>query len=627
MRHTFWPTLTSKLSRKVALAVFASLVAIEAVILVPSYLQREEALTAALYKVASTTLESRLMDTNFERAARNVSTVGAFLPLPEAMGLSVFEGGEKIVSLGAAPNPRVVDGVGPEPRAIPTESKTTVDLAWRPEVPGSRDIAVALRLDKSAIATDLRAYVLRIAFLVLLIAVVVTATTMISIWLLVLRPLRDLRDRVSRFREVDAPRADAVGIADPGDEIEHLARSFDDMTARVAASSEELLTSHQNLEALVNDRTRKLTENESRLADFANTASDWFWETDETLRWVYFSDRFEEVTGVPPSALIGKTRAEVGAPGATDEELARLLATMDAHEPFQAFVHHRDHPTRGRVYLSISAKPVFRDGVFVGYRGTGTDITGLKNTEVKLREAIEQAQRANNAKSEFLAVMSHELRTPLNAILGFSDVLASPYIDSADPEKNREYAGYIRKSGEHLLSLINDLLDISMIEAGKKQLHLEDVDIRAVIDDCARAIRLRAAERDVVLDIRVEQDDIALRADSRAVRQVLLNLLSNATKFTEDKGTITLEARREGDSVVLAVADTGIGMSADQIATAFDPFSRAKGDSHKTERGWGLGLTISHSLVELHDGTLGIESEPGRGTTVTVSLPSGGPAP
>jgi signal transduction histidine kinase len=237
-----------------------------------------------------------------------------------------------------------------------------------------------------------------------------------------------------------------------------------------------------------------------------------------------------------------------------------------------------------------------------------------------MEAARREAELASKSKSEFLAAMSHELRTPLNAVIGFSDLLASqPDI----PEAQRlDYLKDIRDSGHHLLELINDVLDLSKIEAGRLDLAEDAVDPAEVCDACLRVLRERADSGGVRLVRDIPADLPAVVADRTRLKQVLLNLLSNAVKFTERGGTVTVFARKtEEGGVCLAVADTGIGMAEEELARAFEPFAQLDNVYSRRQQGTGLGLALAQTLSELHGGRLEVDTAPGVGTTAACVLP------
>jgi PAS domain S-box-containing protein len=257
---------------------------------------------------------------------------------------------------------------------------------------------------------------------------------------------------------------------------------------------------------------------------------------------------------------------------------------------------------------------------------TMQDISERKQTHEDLRKALVEAERANQAKTEFLATMSHELRTPLNAIIGFSETMAGQYFGALGSEKYIEYAHDIGSSGEHLLNLINDLLDLSAIEAGKHQIQTTPLNFQEIILDCT-PIAVEAMKRKGIVFVRKIPNNLpTFVADGRALKQVILNLLSNATKFTSKGGYITLSAKASMGVLEFKVRDTGLGVSKEKIANLTEPFVRGESDPYKSQEGTGLGLAIVKSLVELHGGDLVIESEIGVGTTVTVALPLSGPS-
>jgi signal transduction histidine kinase len=244
---------------------------------------------------------------------------------------------------------------------------------------------------------------------------------------------------------------------------------------------------------------------------------------------------------------------------------------------------------------------------------------------VRLFDEIEdkgrQLELANKHKSEFLANMSHELRTPLNAIIGFSEVLAERMFGEVN-EKQLEYLQDIHSSGHHLLSLINDILDLSKIEAGRMELDLATVNLPMLLDNCTTLVRERASRQGLTLTLDVEEGVGDWVADVRKLKQVVINLLSNAVKFTPAGGRVTLRARRVGDQVEIAVTDTGVGIPLDQQDLVFEEFRQAGGDYLRKAEGTGLGLTLVKRFVELHGGSIRVESAPGRGSTFAFVLPA-----
>ncbi|CAA7612569.1 ATP-binding protein [Magnetospirillum sp. SS-4] len=259
-------------------------------------------------------------------------------------------------------------------------------------------------------------------------------------------------------------------------------------------------------------------------------------------------------------------------------------------------------------------------------RGLLRQLVRVDRTVAELAAARIAADGANQAKSAFLANMSHELRTPLNAILGFSDALLTGFPDHSCRERCHDYLGHVQTSGRHLLGLINDILDLSKIEVGKAELHLEPVDLHRLVVECVLLLQPKAESKGVVLSAALP-DGLDLVADPRRLRQIVLNLLSNAVKFTPEGGAISISGHRDGDFMVLTVEDTGIGMTGAEMETAMTPFGQVVSDVARAEAGTGLGLPLSRRLAELHGGRLELASVKGRGTTVTVTLPLRAVAP
>lgn len=251
-----------------------------------------------------------------------------------------------------------------------------------------------------------------------------------------------------------------------------------------------------------------------------------------------------------------------------------------------------------------------------------TEVVQRERTEVELRAAKDQAESANRAKSEFLAAVSHELRTPLNAIIGFSALLRGDSGIKPNAEKAQGYAVDIHRSGTHLLSLINDILDLSKAEVGRVDMHDALVDVRDVISGSLAIVRARADAAGIELSAKFPADLPQLYADERKLNQVLLNLLSNAIKFTPDGGTVSVTAAEEDDGdLTVSVADTGIGIAAADIERVFEPFVQLDSSLARKYEGTGLGLALSRRWVHLHGGDLVLKSELGHGTTAQMRFP------
>ncbi len=369
---------------------------------------------------------------------------------------------------------------------------------------------------------------------------------------------------------------------------------------------------------------RALRESEARLRDFGTAAADWFWETDAALDVTYATTE---------GGLASQIKGEDDSSAAQDTsflrlfaaELKRSLDAMPVRRPFHDVRFTKAIKPGIRVHLSLSGKPIFdADANFVGYRGVGRDISQLIETEHALRIERDRAEQANRAKSEFLAHMSHELRTPLNAILGFSEMIRQELFGPLQNRSYVSYAGDIYASGQHLLSLINDLLDISRIESGQLELYVEDLDVTDAFEQAKRLVAQRLEARNIKLAMHVDADARTLIADRRAFSQMLINVLSNAEKFNEIGGQIDVRSRKRGsdDGIDIVITDTGIGMDLSQLSRVLEPFQRIENPLTKSIPGTGLGLPIVNALMKLHGGRLDIESTPDQGTVVSLRFPA-----
>jgi signal transduction histidine kinase len=345
---------------------------------------------------------------------------------------------------------------------------------------------------------------------------------------------------------------------------------------------------------------------------------------DRKLDLVMFNRRFVELLAYPDELAQPGTSFEAlvrhkiarGEHGTGDpEEIVR--ARIAEARKFQPRVF--EYVRINGIVLEVRDKPLPGGGGFVR---SYTDVTPFRVAERRLATAKEEAEMASRTKSEFLANMSHELRTPLNAIIGFSDVMQSELLGPLGP-RYRSYAKDIQESGEHLLGIINDILDLSKIEAGRLTLREEIVDPTLMVRECVRLLQGRAEEAGIALLLQIPPEAAChLNADAVKLKQILLNLVSNAVKFTPRGGRVEVRLRQgRGGRFEVVVEDTGIGMTEGEVAIALQPFRQVESTFARTQEGTGLGLPLTNALIELHGGTMTIESARGRGTTVTVSFP------
>ena len=323
---------------------------------------------------------------------------------------------------------------------------------------------------------------------------------------------------------------------------------------------------------------------------------------------------FEEVAGKDPSLF----KSGYTSPG----EYRKLWEAISCGRVWQGEFHNR--MKNGELHWESASIAPVRDeeGAVTHFVAVKEDITRRKLAEIELMAAKERAEAANIAKSRFLATVSHELRTPLNAILGFSEVIKEGGTEPAMVERYADYARHIHTNGTHLLDLINDLLDLAKIEAGKFELHETFFDIEEVVAEAMEMLRSRAEAGRLLVSVDIAPNLPLLRGDDRAARHILINLLSNAVKFTPEGGTVTVTAGLDDHGLpAIAVADTGIGIAPEDIPKVLEPFGQVDTALSRRHDGTGLGLPLCRHLIELHGGHLDIASSVGVGTTVTVRFP------
>jgi two-component system, cell cycle sensor histidine kinase PleC len=391
----------------------------------------------------------------------------------------------------------------------------------------------------------------------------------------------------------------------------------------------------------------KTVEADLRLRDAIETIPEAFVLWDASNRLVLCNSHFQRLHKLPDSAVIPGTSYETVIEVGRMPEIRTRLQESAQTPGARTFEAQLDNGS----WLHISERRT-KDG---GYVSVGTDITRIKEHEQKLvdndlrlratvndlrrsqsaleRQALEladlaekysqekiRAEEANQTKSKFLANMSHELRTPLNAIIGFSEIMESEMFGALGSEKYQEYCHDILTSGHYLLEVINDILDMSKIEAGRMKLDMEPLDLSKTLAESLRVVSGRAQDKQLVLETDIEKT-ISMVADRRAAKQILVNLLSNAVKFTPEGGKIVVRSQLLSDRIVLLIADTGIGIAPQSLKRLGRPFEQVESQLTKTYHGSGLGLAIARSLTQLHGGSMKLRSRLGSGTVVRVSLP------
>lgn len=341
-------------------------------------------------------------------------------------------------------------------------------------------------------------------------------------------------------------------------------------------------------------------------------------------RIVKINKRFTELFGYSADDIYGKTTEMLFADRTDYEESGRRTFNLESKEHFEPHSWKLQRKDGSTFTAEVVGSRVFNsDGVAIGNVGLLRDVTERENTNITLRKAKETAEFANRSKSQFLAHMSHELRTPLNAIMGFAEILQLEMHGVLGDERYRNYVGDIHTSGSLLLSMINDVLDLAKIEAGKLDLDERDLEIDPLLEDSLRFLKEQATQRGITIRTSNSTDGVTLFADERLVKQMLINLLSNAVKFTPPEGTIRIFVTQdENGDLRISIADTGVGIATEDIERVRRPFAQVHNVWQKSDEGTGIGLYLVESLVQAHEGSMYIASELGNGTIVTLRFPA-----
>jgi PAS domain S-box-containing protein len=344
---------------------------------------------------------------------------------------------------------------------------------------------------------------------------------------------------------------------------------------------------------------------------------------DRDGRYVLMSAYQAALLGTTPAAAIGRSAAELHGERSGPDSVALDRGVIASAAPIGPIEEdHAEADGAMRSWLVRRVPLLDRAGAVSHIVTVAFDITDRKSAEDRLLRAVGDAEAASRAKATFLATMSHELRTPLNAIIGFSDMIHGAIHGPVGSAKYQEYARDVAESGRFLLAIINDILDLSKIEAGQLSINVQAVDLVELLQRCFRLIEGRARQGAVELTVDAHEGLPVVMADPRSLTQIVINLLNNAVKFTPAGGTVRLHAAAtQAGAVEIVVTDTGIGMSEDDIAVALRPFEQIDRGHDRQHEGTGLGLPIVKGLVDLHGGALEIKSRTGEGTSVTVRLP------
>jgi PAS domain S-box-containing protein len=557
----------------------------------------------------------------FADDARRIATVGAPLVLSALMVDDLATAEQAMTAMNIDHTLSLLRLIDPDGKAVleirPSTPKESVAPAWfrgllsvqvpeirvRIEGGGVRYGTILLSPATHAVETDAWTRVLdtvleALALLLLLILAIERALA----W--GFRPIRLLAQAATRFGRGElSARMPPTKIA----ELYSTAHAFNAMADQVQSLLGEL-------------RTKDAANR--RLAAAVQQADEAIVTIDTERRVATWNGGAEKLFGLPAGKAIGQPLAMLRGRSAEDGEA--WSDQVIAASPAMPFESSLLAGSGERIDVAASASALVGEaGDAVGWVVFLRDITARRRYELRLAEAKQQAEIANRSKSEFLANMSHELRTPLNAVIGFAQVMKDELFGALGSARYRGYANDIHASGEHLLELINDLLDVSAIEADRLELHESELDPREIADAAVRLVQARAATGNVRLTWHVGADVPLLYADSRRLKQMLFNLLSNAVKFSPAGGQIELAIMRTGSGALeFAVIDNGIGMSAADIVIALERFGQVDGGLARRQEGTGLGLPLTRGLAQLHGGTLRLESARGVGTRASIELPA-----
>ncbi len=583
-----------RLCRNVAFLVLASILIIEGAILVPSYHNYERDLLLRLDHVGRAIVSASLRGQGHHDKREALLSARLMLAAPQIVGGAIYDdAGVAIGDFGEAPNLAPNSGMA----RLRSENGNRYAVVYTGKTL-NLPFDVVANLNSDWIAAELAAFLRRIVGLVLLITSFVTLATMAVIGHFVLSPLLHLRDHLNAAAaDPEHPGTIAIG-GKRQDELGEVMQQFDALLHKVSTIHH---SARERLAAMVDNSANAVfaAQPDGRLI-YANRAGISLSKVTEVGQLDHLS--------LP---LIIK-------PDGTKLPLARYL--LEAEDTGEVELQDAEG-MRITCMLKVN-RLTGPDGQASLHYAWAMDITERRQGEEALLRAVENSQIANRAKTEFLANMSHELRTPLNAIIGFSEIVRDEIFGPLGNAQYRDYVRDIHGSGQHLLAIINDILDLSRIEAGMTTLSESEVDLQILIEDSIRIAQGRVDSGQTKITTHMTTEPPPVLCDSRLLKQVFLNILSNALKFTPDHGEVTVTVGYADDSGAwIKIADTGIGIPADRLDDVMQPFTQLEGSLVRSYEGTGLGLPLAKQFMELHGGTFNIDSDKGKGTVVTLRLP------
>lgn len=592
--------LRCRLCWRVSLTVLFSILVVEAVILFPSLRNYESDLLLRIEDAATAAMAARVNPHVESPRAAVVALSAAMSNYSALLGGHIYDAeGGLIAVFGDAPSLSLDEARNDNRRARRLGNGDRFELLW-PRSESGLPYDIVARADSSWVAAELWGFVIRIAGLVLLISVVSTTAALLVLWRTVLMPLLQLRERMSAVGANPTTPEQHIVPTTRRDELGEVITNFNDLVRLISGRHREELT---RVVAMADNAVDSIVAyNAAGDLVYANRAALTYFGAETTQQLEAFDWHFLAPDGTGPLYTV----REAAANGASNQE--HLLVMPDGHQ---------------RPVLCGANRLLDNAGEPSLYFASLLDITVRKAAEEALIAAKSESDAANRTKSEFLTTMSHELLTPLNAIIGFSGIIATEGLGPVGDKRYQDYANDIGDSGGRLLAIIEDILELSRIEAGRYEIDVSTIDLDDLLNTSVQKMQsdFDAKQQHVRTEIRPGLP--TLDGDVLAIRRIVTNLLSNASKFTPDGGEVSVvAAAAPGGGLDIEVTDNGIGIDEDNLPRALEPFTQVDGSLSRRYEGTGLGLTLAATLARLHNGRVELRSQLGQGTTARVHFPA-----